>query len=227
MTKIEIGCYGDGGFGHQHTRERCADTVAHVAEQTNTPEPRHVTMSLRGEMPGDAWDEYEACDWLNAHAPLTSAVWDWRDGDFGLWTDESEDDATIRIELDSPNGPRVITPPCTSAEDTLAALPDGWTVHNDDWTNGVKLADGSWSYPLSEVDSECPDCGLTGYHASDCPAADRGEPIGPMSVWHVYLTSTVPETRICDVRAVDATEACRRAARDRNVLMSELRAVTD
>ena len=81
--------------------------------------------------------------------------WGWQDGDFGLWVDESDDETPeIRVELDSPNGPRVIVPADAfdegdSTELVLGALPHGWTVHVDDWSNGVRLADGSWSYPLS------------------------------------------------------------------------------
>jgi hypothetical protein len=56
---------------------------------------------------------------------------------------------TIDTELESPNGPRVRVTGEAAHEEILSALPDGWTVHDDDWSNGVKLTDGSWSYPLS------------------------------------------------------------------------------
>lgn len=55
----------------------------------------------------------------------------------------------IRVELDSVVGPRVIVRDDVAHEEILAELPNGWTVHDDDWLNGVKLASGAWAYPLS------------------------------------------------------------------------------
>lgn len=101
MTNPEIGCYGEGALGHQHTRERCADTLAHYLDENfrsrglPTPEAPisadDTIMALRDEMSDDAWEENHACDWLNEHAPFEKAFWGWHEGDFGLWPDADGD----------------------------------------------------------------------------------------------------------------------------------------
>lgn len=102
MNHPELGCYGDSSLGHQHTRERCADTLAYYAKANfrsrGLPEPtfgllRSVTelcMALRDPMSDDATEEYAACDWLNEFAPFEGASWDWQGGDFGLWPTSDE-----------------------------------------------------------------------------------------------------------------------------------------
>jgi hypothetical protein len=92
MSKYEPGCYGDGTFGHQNTRHRCAEQISHVLAHvvygnwsSLAVAIAPVITSLHGEMPDDNWDELEACDWLNQHAPVEGCSWGWRDGDFGLW----------------------------------------------------------------------------------------------------------------------------------------------
>jgi hypothetical protein len=44
MKKYELGCYGTGSLGHQHTRERCADIVeevmAKMGNETGYPDSR-------------------------------------------------------------------------------------------------------------------------------------------------------------------------------------------
>jgi hypothetical protein len=91
------GCYGDGTNGHQHTRERCAQVLDYYVNENFVSRgvcppgtPAQVIQDLMGEMSDDAGEEYEACAWLNEHAPFTGAVWDWQDGDFGLWPSEGE-----------------------------------------------------------------------------------------------------------------------------------------
>lgn len=96
----ELGCYGDGTFGHRHTREACAVVLAHyvgenfrsrglpVPDCTGAQGPDDVCMALRDEMTDDAGEEYAAAEWLNEHAPFEGASWGWQDGDFGLWTSE-------------------------------------------------------------------------------------------------------------------------------------------
>jgi hypothetical protein len=102
----EIGCYGDGTFGHQHTRERCAEVLEHYAEANFTsrgiaaplaiygyadkPTVERLAADLRGEMSDDASEEDTACEWLNTHAPFDGAYWGWNDGDFGLWPESEE-----------------------------------------------------------------------------------------------------------------------------------------
>lgn len=92
---FDAGCYGDGTFGHQHTRERCADMINSVARYLGHPGERttgqELVAELLGEMSDDASEEYDACEWLNEHAPREGHSWDWQEGDFGLWpTDEEE-----------------------------------------------------------------------------------------------------------------------------------------
>lgn len=96
MTKqtFEVGCYGDGVLGHQHTRERCAELLHDIATgKHSASDPLAIfqtgclSEALWSPMSDDASEEYEACDWLNKHMSIEGAVWGWRDGDFGLWPD--------------------------------------------------------------------------------------------------------------------------------------------
>jgi len=88
--KFEPGCYGDGTFGHQHTRIACATVLNAVIMPAFAN--RHVAVKLidelRGDMSDDASEEYDACDMLNEHVPHEGYTWGWQDGDFGLWPDE-------------------------------------------------------------------------------------------------------------------------------------------
>lgn len=59
--------------------------------------------------------------------------------------------AEIEVVLESANGPKVIAGPDVAVEEILRALPAGWTVHEDDWSNQVKLSDGRLAYPLSHA----------------------------------------------------------------------------
>jgi hypothetical protein len=105
----EPGCYGDGAFGHQHTRESCAGVLLDALDAARASlriadhEPtalhwRYQTFracdgliaELRGEMSDDASEEYDAEDLLNEIAPVDGHFWGWQDGDFGLWPEESE-----------------------------------------------------------------------------------------------------------------------------------------
>jgi len=98
-----IGCYGDGTYGHQHTRDRCADVLAYYAHANFKARGYGIPLldyqldwsslleALWAPMSDDAWEEHKAGDWLNEHAPFTDAWWGWQDGDFGLWLEEEED----------------------------------------------------------------------------------------------------------------------------------------
>lgn len=86
LSHNDAGCWGDGSFGHQHTRERCANVL-----QALGCSETELLDSLRGPMPDDAWDEEEAEAWLNDFVSRPDGLWfGWLDGDFGLW--ELEDD---------------------------------------------------------------------------------------------------------------------------------------
>lgn len=96
----ELGCYGDGTFGHQHTRERCGEllhTRAIELEPSRLHDYREVIFSagcikeaLHADMSDDGSEEHEACDWLNSYAAVDGASWGWQDGDFGLWPVEDD-----------------------------------------------------------------------------------------------------------------------------------------
>jgi hypothetical protein len=58
----------------------------------------------------------------------------------------------IEVSLDSVNGPKVVASTEAGVEEILSALPDGWTVNDDDWGNGVTLSGGRIAYPLSEAE---------------------------------------------------------------------------
>ncbi len=104
--QIELGCYGDGALGHQHTRDRCADVLEHYAQENfssrgKTPplsefndRPHELVRYLRAEMSDDAGEEDSACGWLNEHVPFTAAYWGWDNGDFGLWQEEPDESAS-------------------------------------------------------------------------------------------------------------------------------------
>jgi hypothetical protein len=89
----EPGCYGDGAFGHQHTRERCADIVAAVlaTQGEERTDLCALVINLRDAMTDDASEEEEACDFLARSAAVPGCIWGWQDGDFGLWVNESEE----------------------------------------------------------------------------------------------------------------------------------------
>lgn len=85
MNKWEAGCYGDGAFGHQHTRERCADIIM---SGPMFEAVRFLVEQLRGEMSDDAWEEDFACEHLNTFCLVDGHFWGWQDGDFGLWSED-------------------------------------------------------------------------------------------------------------------------------------------
>jgi hypothetical protein len=87
-TKYEIGCYGDGALGHQHTRERCAAIVRE--NSLDCSDERAIEKALMGEMSDDGWEEDAALIILEANVPVNGASWGWQDGDFGLWQNEEE-----------------------------------------------------------------------------------------------------------------------------------------
>ena len=92
IMKHEIGCYGDGSFGHQHCRERLAKVydrkcMGRFREDLTNPWEAEVSAALRGSMPDDAWDEDAALDALNEAETRDYLFWGFQDGDFGLWVD--------------------------------------------------------------------------------------------------------------------------------------------
>lgn len=61
-----------------------------------------------------------------------------------------EDEVTVY--LDSPNGPKAHYLGSLDLAEVLAALPSGWTVHEDAWQSAVQIDDLTWSVPLTKVD---------------------------------------------------------------------------
>lgn len=61
------------------------------------------------------------------------------------------DSECVTYESSSPNGPRVLVEGDIPVEAILDALPREMEVHSDNWNNGVRLADGRMSYPVTEV----------------------------------------------------------------------------
>jgi hypothetical protein len=98
-TLPDLGVYGDGSLGHQHTRTKAAmllEADAWSEEQKpgagarlNAQSLREVATALRGEMSDDAWEEDAACEALEEFMPHPDAFWGWQDGDFGLWPIEN------------------------------------------------------------------------------------------------------------------------------------------
>jgi hypothetical protein len=77
----DIGCFADGAFGHQHCRNTLANLVDYIDQRRLVSrEFETLSRSLRGEMPEDAWDEYEALDLLNEHCdPRVAFAFEWGD----------------------------------------------------------------------------------------------------------------------------------------------------
>lgn len=84
------GRYGNGAYGHQHTREMCASQMAFVWAVVDTPRPTDVIDALCSVASDDLREERAACVWLNLYVPLKNHTWGWRDGDFGLWSNEED-----------------------------------------------------------------------------------------------------------------------------------------
>ena len=82
LKDVDYGCYADGSFGHQHIRTVLSDFVRVLGDIK-------LSDSLNGEMPDDAWDEYEALDKLN-NVTQTPGYWDLHDGDLIFRKDGEE-----------------------------------------------------------------------------------------------------------------------------------------
>jgi hypothetical protein len=84
---MDTGCYADGALGHDHCRKVLAGLVEHLvgdyANGHSHGELEFLADSLRGPMPDDAWDEYEALNLLNDATP-DDRIWLFWDGDLML-----------------------------------------------------------------------------------------------------------------------------------------------
>lgn len=68
--------------------------------------------------------------------------------------DEAGAANSIRVLLESANGPKVIYPADADEAAVLSALPAGWTVADDDWSLEVTLRTGERSVPLCRTDAK-------------------------------------------------------------------------
>lgn len=80
---MNLGCWADGASGHAYVRGQIAATLNNFGFEDS-----ELIQSLQGPMPDDAWDEYEAIDWLDSNAPVEGGWWGFWDGDFGCWEEE-------------------------------------------------------------------------------------------------------------------------------------------
>lgn len=97
-----VGCYADGAAGHVHVRSRIAnlledlwDTWMEVHRELPPDCEAAYTLEqciadLRGEMSDDAYEEEAAQQWLNDYCCPEGACWEFYNGDFGLYEEETE-----------------------------------------------------------------------------------------------------------------------------------------
>lgn len=79
FRKTDVGCYADAAFGHVHVRRRLAGLVSGLGIDKGL-----IVDSLYGDMPDDAWDEYEALAILQQHTDA-GLLWSFHDGNLLLW----------------------------------------------------------------------------------------------------------------------------------------------
>lgn len=125
-----------------------------------------------------------------AGADLSSVPATWRDR---VVRELQADAVGVEVEFDSPVGPRAIYWDDLDTQEIEAALPEGWTVHVDDWQLAVHLTDGRWSVPLSRPDDPSDD--------DDQPANHNPEPSEPCD--------PLPEPARCACGAVGTWSAPR------------------
>jgi hypothetical protein len=81
MTEnYEVGCYGDGSFGPDHTRGKVFDIALNEGWQPiDMLQSCFITLQDLQELEG------EAIDYLNEHCSDDSHYWGYEDGDFGYF----------------------------------------------------------------------------------------------------------------------------------------------
>lgn len=77
-TKLSLGCYADGTFGHDHIRT----ILAGMVDRWNGPQD--LVESLQGEMPDDDSDTDEAIEFLNETACSVGVMFTMDNGDLML-----------------------------------------------------------------------------------------------------------------------------------------------
>ena len=99
-NKYELGCYGDGSFGPDHTRRRAFDTALNEGWEPSEHDKKIVDNDISYL---DFWRnmgdidmlqscvitlqelEDEAIDYLNEHCSDEDHYWGYDQGDFGYW----------------------------------------------------------------------------------------------------------------------------------------------
>jgi hypothetical protein len=77
-------CLADGTFGHEHIRNTLAETLFEWFDIDGDDE---LYVSLRGEMPDDAWDELKAIEEINSHSEAPGVLF-MQDGDLMVLVEE-------------------------------------------------------------------------------------------------------------------------------------------
>lgn len=77
-TYLEYGCYGDASLGRAHIRAKLAELVLDFCAECED-----VIVSLYGDAPDDAWDEYKALELLNKYTG-EDGYWELYEGDLCL-----------------------------------------------------------------------------------------------------------------------------------------------
>jgi hypothetical protein len=91
-NKYELGCYGDGSFGPDHTRVKVFEIATIEGWQ---PDIGLDDIIMLAEDSDNIFEyiqglEDEAIDYLNEHCSDDSHYWGYEDGDFGYWESEEE-----------------------------------------------------------------------------------------------------------------------------------------
>lgn len=104
-NKYELGCYGDGSFGPDHTRRRAFDTALNEGWVPSEHDKKIVDNDISYL---DFWRnmgdidmlqscvitlqelEDEAIDYLNERCADDSHYWGYENGDFGYWEIDEE-----------------------------------------------------------------------------------------------------------------------------------------
>lgn len=94
----DVGCYADGGFGHDHVRQVLARLLKRMhrhhprgGEGLHWSEVKPIVEALEAPMSDDAWEEDEAIEWLDRDCE-EGCHFTFSDGDLLLVADDEEAD---------------------------------------------------------------------------------------------------------------------------------------
>lgn len=86
-TIDNIGCYGDGGCGHAHVRERLAGIISCLLDLN----VRNIREALYAEPSDDLWEEDAALDYANDELCDDNVCFTFYNGDLMLVSNEEEE----------------------------------------------------------------------------------------------------------------------------------------